>query len=77
MVIAGPHTYNFEEIVDEFKEKKAACFVKDEKECSKTIEKLLTDKKLLNSYKSNADKLLASKKNILKKISDELIKYID
>ena len=77
VVISGPYTHNFKDIVEEFKKKKAACFAKDYKDCTLIIENLLSDKKLLNTYKKKAASLIDSKNNILKRVTDNLIKYIN
>jgi len=76
VVISGPYTNNFKDIIDEFKEKKAACFANNGQECADLIEKLWSDRSLLESYQKNAKSLLASKKNILKQVADNLIEYV-
>jgi 3-deoxy-D-manno-octulosonic-acid transferase len=77
VVISGPHTNNFKDIIEEFKEKKAACFAEDNKECITLIEKLLNDASLLNKYKKNATNLLANKENIITQVADKLLQYLN
>jgi 3-deoxy-D-manno-octulosonic-acid transferase len=77
VVISGPHTHKFKDIIEEFKESKAACFAENNKECIALIKDLLSNENLLNMYRKNAASLLASKKDIMKQVTDSLIAHIN
>lgn len=77
VVISGPHTHKFKDIIEEFKESKAACFANDNKECITLIKDLLGNQDLLKMYRKNAAGLLASKNDIMKQVTDTLIAYIN
>jgi 3-deoxy-D-manno-octulosonic-acid transferase len=76
VVISGPYTHNFKDIIEEFKAKGAACFAKDNKESIAILKRLLSNKTLVNKYKRNAAQLLASKKNIIELVTDHLIEHV-
>lgn len=76
VVIAGPHMENFKNIREEFKQHKAAIFVRNPEECIKVVEKLWADQKRLNTYKKNGFHLLMAKGHVVQNLEKEILKYI-
>lgn len=75
-IIIGPYYFNFQEICDEFAEKKAAQFVLDKEECIKAIEKLLKNPKQLKSYTNNATKIVTTKNTTLDNMLKKILTFI-
>jgi 3-deoxy-D-manno-octulosonic-acid transferase len=75
-IIIGPYYDNFKEICKDLKKNKAAIFVKNQKECVKAINLLLSDKYTSRKYVYNALTLINSKNNLLEGIASEIKKYI-
>lgn len=76
VIISGPYTDSCVDIIEDFKATNAICFAANSKECIALIENFWKDKKLFDSYKKNTANLLASKKNILKQVTDNLMEYV-
>ena len=75
-IIIGPYYDNFKEICKDFKRNKAAIFVKNQKECIKAINLLLSDEHTTRKYVYNALTFINSKNNLLEGITSEIRKYI-
>ena len=77
VIISGPYIDTFKDIIEDFKKNNAIYMANNADDCVTFIKKLWQDKRLFNSYKTNINTLLATKKNILKQITDTLIDYIN
>jgi 3-deoxy-D-manno-octulosonic-acid transferase len=76
VVIAGPYMYDSKNLCEEFEQHEAALFVRNQDECIKAIRMLWDDESELARYKLNAKLLLKSKRHILPKLKQLILKHL-
>jgi 3-deoxy-D-manno-octulosonic-acid transferase len=77
VIMMGPFTFNFKEIVGEFKSKNAICLSKDEVELEQNIKYLFENPAILKEYAAASKKLVTEAHNILDLTVDKVMSYLE
>lgn len=76
-ILMGPFTFNFREIVNEFKSKNAICLSKNEIELKENIKHLFENTTILKEYANAAQKIVTESHNILDLTVEKIISYLE
>ncbi len=76
-IITGPYTFNFAEIITEFRNANAIIEIANENALYDTIKLLLSNKQKLEEMKTNALNLVEEKNGIIGKICEEIKNYMN
>jgi 3-deoxy-D-manno-octulosonic-acid transferase len=77
VILMGPFTFNFKEIVHEFSSKNAICLSKDEYELEQNIKYFFENPDILKEYAAASKKLVTEAHNILDLTVEKIISYLE